>query len=448
MPISRKRLLIPLGTLLAVILTVGGAVLMADRSSETQVALGSEPDPAEPAQRGPELTLEERTRLFTDSIYLEEFTRQYGPEIAVAVLSESQPATGKDCHYTSHTAGRIAYELYGPQAFSVVGHLCQSGAMHSVVEAVLRDHGTDDLGTDVNAWCENAHRAFFRHNCIHGIGHGLLVWVDYELPEALELCDRLPNEEDRYSCHGGVFMENVRDVLEPTMVMHEQHPERYLRADDPHYPCDVLEERHLAACYFYQSSVMFEHYGAKFEPVAQECAALEESLASWCFRSMGRDLGHQLRENPQGVIDMCSLGPELTNRLDCLEEAVQHRFWETYGADWVLDFCGRLQGADEDERCYWKIAQRATELYETPEEFRQFCARFETGYTWLCDFVLYQQLGEFAEWGRPEWVTATPRQLQEFHDRCVPLKGDEHCELAVFFQLQNLSRQGIPARLD
>ena len=49
------------------------------------------------------------------------------------------------------------------------------------------------------------------------------------------------------------------------------HKTQYLRPDDPHFPCDVVEARYLADCYFYQTSHMLRVFDGDFASVASEC---------------------------------------------------------------------------------------------------------------------------------------------------------------------------------
>ena len=44
---------------------------------------------------------------------------------------------------------------------------------------------------------------------MYGIGHGVLAWASYEIPESLDICDALPTNQDHQSCYSGVFMENA-----------------------------------------------------------------------------------------------------------------------------------------------------------------------------------------------------------------------------------------------
>ena len=57
--------------------------------------------------------------------------------------------------------------------------------------------------------CSNELNSFFRHQCVHGIGHGLMAWTSYELNDALEICKELSEGVNQRSCYSGIFMENV-----------------------------------------------------------------------------------------------------------------------------------------------------------------------------------------------------------------------------------------------
>ncbi len=342
----------------------------------------------------PGLSSDELASLFTDNQYLIRFIWQYGPEATVLKVAEAEEYVAVDCHHRAHEVGRLAYALFGARALAFAGHWCQAGAMHGATEGLLLDHGTDDLVHDVDVFCQFSRNGFFRHQCLHGIGHGLMAWVEYDLPEALDHCDVLPDEEDRNSCLSGVFMENVDRGLSGAI----EHQSHYLRADDPHYPCTILEDKYVGPCYFYQTSHMYDVFAGDFGAIARECATVPEFAQSMCFRSMGRDVGNQLRGQPRRGIEACGLVSNKSRRLDCLEEAVQDRFWDRSGADGALEFCRLVQGADENERCYWKIAWRASQLFETEGEFREFCNSFERDYLWLCEFVLLRQ--ERVDWLR------------------------------------------------
>lgn len=317
--------------------------------------------------------------LFHDDVLLARFVREYGPASVIKILSENAFRVGGDCHPRAHDLGRVSYTLFGAAAFSLSGHECQSGGYHGATEALFRERGTADLRSQIPLVCGSNLNRFFRHQCIHGVGHGLMAWTNYELLEALEICDRLSGAVDPQSCYSGVFMENVVGGLSGAMG----HFTSYL-SDDPHFPCDILEDRHVAPCYFYQTSRMVQLFAGDFQQVAVACSQAPATAQRLCFQSMGRDIGGASRKNPRQAIRLCAFVEDSRYHLDCLEGAVQDSFWDVGADDDALTFCGLVAEGDEKRRCYATIVERAGQLYESPDGVRAFCARLEEGYREGC----------------------------------------------------------------
>ena len=310
--------------------------------------------------------------LMNDSALLEQFVRDYGPAATVALLKQAELATGRDCHNAAHEAGRVAYEAFGPAAFVLSGHECQAGSMHGATEALFADRGTARLAEDVNAVCSSAPNPFVLHQCLHGIGHGLMAWTTYEIHEALELCNVIGNTSGRGSCYSGVFMENVVGGLSGLMG----HQTEYLSADDPHFPCDVIAPRYAPDCYFYQTSHMLYVFGGDHASVAGECDRLTGRSRTLCFGSYGRDVGAATRGDPAGAVRLCNHAPAGADRVQCISGAVQDRFWEPTGAAEALQMCTLLETPDttaEADTCWNTIITRARDVLTTPEARQAFC---------------------------------------------------------------------------
>ena len=300
-----------------------------------------------------------------------EFLTRYGPAQTVRLLKESETYTGRDCHQAAHHLGRATYEEFGAAAFALSSHECHAGAFHGATEALFAARGTATLEQDVATICDSAPNPFFRHQCIHGVGHGLMAWTSYELHDALPLCDRLPTEPDRGSCYSGVFMENVVGGLTGLMG----HVTQFLKEDDPHFPCDIVDERYMAACYFYQTTHMLRVFNYDFSQVAQACAAAPAAARQLCYSSYGRDVGGASRKEPSAAIRYCAHVPAGPNRAACIEGAAQDRFWEKSGADDALAMCALVEGVAELDACYGIIIERARHVLPTREEFDGFCSR-------------------------------------------------------------------------
>ena len=317
--------------------------------------------------------------LFRDDALLNAFVKRYGPAATVRILSENEHRVGVDCHERAHVMGRLAYEQFGAIAFSLSGHECHSGGYHGATEAFFRDRGTSHLQSDIGVVCSAGLNDFFRHQCVHGIGHGLMAWTSYELFDALELCDLLEAVSDQQSCFSGVFMENVVGGLSGSMG----HFTEFL-SDDPHFPCNILDDRYVVPCYFFQSSRMIQVFGGDFERLAGACAEAPAVAHPVCFGSMGRDVGGVARGDPERAIRLCSYAEDPASRLDCLDGAVQDSFWDPTGANNALAFCRTLEEDGEKRRCYSTIVERARSVIDDALALEGFCGKVEAGYREGC----------------------------------------------------------------
>lgn len=328
-----------------------------------------------------DITVQDYVDLFKDDTLMVRFIKRYGPEHTVRLLKEGENHIDVDCHQRAHDLGRAAYEEFGAAAFALSGHECQAGSFHGATEALFASRGTANLEADVATICAVADNPFFRHQCVHGVGHGLMAWTTYELHDALPLCDRMPTRIDQGSCYSGVFMENVVGGLTGLMG----HFTQYLRDDDPHFPCDAVEERYQVPCYFYQTSHMLKVFDRDFSKVAEACEETPPAAHRNCFQSYGRDVGNATRKDPAAAIRYCSFAPAGTNRISCIEGAAQDRFWEKSGADEALKMCGMVVAAAEQDACYWTIIVRARDVFTTKAEFDAFCAQIDAKRRRWCD---------------------------------------------------------------
>ena len=399
----------------------GGTVLVTG-TQEAAIVLTETVDPESLtfAPMAP-LTPEEALILFGDDAALREAIETYGPSAVVGELSRTGDVLGINCHQRAHTLGRLAYNLYGATAFSLSAHQCQSGSYHGATEAMFRERGTSDLAKDVQAICSDTTNVFFRFQCIHGIGHGLMAWTNYELVEALDICeslkDTLRGRADITSCYSGVFMENVVGGLSGAMG----HYTRYLSGADHHYPCNILEgEGRVKSCYFYHTSHMIKLFRNDFRTLAVACSEAPEFAQPQCFQSMGRDVGQQTRGYPDQAIERCYYILDRAYQLDCIEGAVQDWFWEASGADIALSFCHTLIGSDAKERCYITIMRRAKNILQ-PDELTAFCNQVEPGYHVRIPVtqLIGRALSSLNPWGdengNASGYEACRRALPQFH---------------------------------
>ena len=262
--------------------------------------------------------------------------------------------------------------------------LCQSGCYHGAVEAFFKEHGTADLAKNLNEMCADLTNPFIRHQCLHGMGHGLMAWSSYQLFEALGSCDLLENFSDRESCYTGVFMENVVQSMAKFLGL-EGHITDYLKDDDPHYPCTIVDDKYKPTCYFLQTDHMVKIFQSDFSLVASACGGVELDYARrLCFESMGRTIGSYNRKNPAGAIAACSVAPFGDMRNWCFRGAVQDSFWDSSGQDLAIMFCRLLADKSAKNICYETIFERAGQILTVADSLKNFCGKAEEDYQREC----------------------------------------------------------------
>ncbi len=170
-----------------------------------------------------------------------------GVEAALADLKDERERNGfvrAACHDLTHVIGRTAVELYGDLAgaYSRGDPICSAGYYHGATEPVMAEIGADKVLEEADTVCadlrENQRYSTYHYNCVHGMGHGFMGVYESELFESLHACDALTERWEREHCYNGVFMENLTAMDNPS------RPSKYLRADQPLYPCTEVETRY------------------------------------------------------------------------------------------------------------------------------------------------------------------------------------------------------------
>lgn len=349
------------------------SVVSVDGSEAPSVQIG----PTEVPERVYDENIPENApAIFHDELALYSYVRKYGAAKTIQYLYSLESQFG-DCHQNAHSAGRFAYELFNEGAFQTCSAECHSGCYHGATEAYFRDHGTANLAQDLAVICSSELNRFLSHQCFHGVGHGLMAFSDYEIFEALANCDLLPQGQE--SCYSGVYMENVVGGLAQSVG----HFTNYLN-DDPHFPCNIVDEKYRNTCYFYQTSRMVQLFDWDFTKVGATCAEIDEQYQQSCFESMGRDVGGANFGNNAGAIEDCDGAPAGQARVWCLNGAVQNTFWTPEGQDDALDFCMQLSEPAEKDGCYDTIFGRAPLVIEDQAALTAFCEKAETGYQANC----------------------------------------------------------------
>ena len=297
----------------------------------------------------------------------EDLVYNSGVEAAFADLKDEftkEQFVEASCHELTHSIGRAAAELYGDVAstYSQGDDFCGSGYYHGAMETIVANIGADKILDEADNICadprEQENQSLNHRNCAHGMGHGFMGLYENEVFESLEGCDALSDEWEREQCSGGVFMENVIDEDNPS------NPSKYLKADQPFYPCTEVKTEYKSPCYARQTNYVLKKQGEDFAKVFDLCGKVEEDFREICYVGLGNNA--VIRSTREGTTDgspadegaqaefirgVCMLGQDTEALSKCFTGAIRQLIF-FYDSDvHAKALCESLRRADWRTKC-------------------------------------------------------------------------------------------------
>lgn len=327
--------------------------------------------------------------------HLETVLLAEGTEQALTALEQitaQDPEAMREAHPLVHHVGQRSFTRYGtaPLAMSHCRDVFWSGCYHGVLQAFLTSLPVVEpehilplcpISETVSAY------SFQRYNCLHGLGHGLTIQFHYDVLKSLAFCDALPGSWDRESCYGGVFMENIVTFqqarrAQPASEHHHHEATSFLNPQDLLYPCSVLTEKYLRACYLMQTSAVLTFLNYDFAQAFTQCARVEGEHQTTCYRSLGRDIsGYTLRDAVR-VNELCRLG-QGDQIKQCFIGAVKDFILTDANPDPGLALCRSLDGPFKRD-CYATVGEMVVPLFDDQTKRVQACHRGENEYVDAC----------------------------------------------------------------
>ncbi len=203
--------------------------------------------------------------------------------------NEEYPEVYARCHEVTHYLSRLEYKKQKSIAkvYSRCDSTCHGGCYHGTLEAYLKEQEAKagfDIRSQFAKVCgkeSNYQKPLEFYECLHGLGHAGMFVTDMELKQSLKLCDTLSEQQYKEKCYTGVFMENSSSSTS------FDHKSIYIKADDPFYPCNVMDEKYLQICWQYQSSYFSIINNQDWAKVADMCLAIPQKYQDRCFRTIG-----------------------------------------------------------------------------------------------------------------------------------------------------------------
>jgi hypothetical protein len=297
-----------------------------------------------------------------------------GPKAALTLV-EKQYAGGADpsCHRIVHMIGSAALTRNKgnvARTFAEGSSTCWSGYYHGVLVRAFADvksFKADALGAISRALCSDRQvrgSSWLSYQCLHGLGHGLMITTGYRLPLSLDVCRRLAGAWERTSCKGGVFMENF------ITSYGGQSP--WVRDGDPLYPCNRVAERDKYTCYQQATTRIIRVVGLDWQKIAQACAEAEPNWIDTCFGSFGQNASVQTFRKPEQIVATCAVARPYDGERECIRYAAMDIAGTYEGGKEAVSLCD-MSSVELRGSCYEAIGRILRYLRSTKAERRADC---------------------------------------------------------------------------
>lgn len=309
---------------------------------------------------------------------------------SAVVENESNEPVFNTCHEASHYIGRLAYQEQKnvKNLFNACQHICLDGCYHGVVEGYFIDKNISlveqnfkEVSNEVAKLCgksEDYRTPELYVSCLHGLGHAVMYITDFDLPDALDLCDSLSGANERELCYTGALMANSDNRNS------EEHPSKYLKDDDPMYPCPILKEKHQKKCYEYNTLTFYEFTNYDWGKTIELCGQVPSPYRSGCYQTMGGDqVG--FTDDVEKIKKACSEIPSLEFQNACIDGAEANlamRYSSNF--DKPLQFCSIMEDAHKS-KCFDTFTRLLNRWSRVKSEKEPICLKIkENVYKDMC----------------------------------------------------------------
>lgn len=266
--------------------------------------------------------------------------------------NEGYPEVYARCHEVTHYLARQEYDKLKSIAnvYAQCDSTCHGGCYHGTMEAYLKEkqlanESVQAQFTKVCGKLQDYQNPLEFNECLHGLGHAAMFVTDMELLKSLSLCDNISGQKEKERCYTGVFMENSSSSTS------FDHQSIYLKADDPFYPCNSLEEKYQAMCWQYQSSYFAIISNQDWVKVAHMCLQVPPQYQDRCVRTIGTN---QVGFTPSLKImkQDCDLMPNAHFQSVCVEGVISSFAYRFVGdTDKMIEFCSIVDSQNK-ESCF------------------------------------------------------------------------------------------------
>ncbi len=253
-------------------------------------------------------------------------------------------------YYISQNLAEVFIECT-PVYFNACYHGVVIGLLNSLSSSPDSLEFKEKMSTGCNIFIEKKQQGFLEQ-CIHGVGHAIMIAKNYELFDSLMLCDELSIQKS--TCYGGVFMENFPQSSSTDL------PSKYLPTNsDKLYPCNMLGQNYQEQCYIFLT-IYHNHIGnGNWTETSEFCQSIPESAQDECFGAIGSSVMPSF-ENITTLKDICNVVDGSNKQKLFCYLGVVSAFDDKFGGQnkaliQSIDFCSTLQN-EYQPYCFERVS--------------------------------------------------------------------------------------------
>lgn len=177
--------------------------------------------------------------------YFLKLAEKRGARYAFDILRRAELPPVVNEHTVAHAVGNILYAQEGVGGMSACTQDFRNACSHAIVIQAFIENGAE-ASRHIQDACKNAPGGAGAYAiCFHGVGHGLMAYLDYDFEAAVSRCVAMTGGEGagtgrrflsaREECVGGAVMELISGAHDS--AAQEKAIPLYMPLEDPFRPC-------------------------------------------------------------------------------------------------------------------------------------------------------------------------------------------------------------------
>jgi hypothetical protein len=313
-----------------------------------------------------------------------------------------------DCHTITHNIGSATLARYKGDAAEAIGSggamqdatMCGSGFYHGLIEYALREAASPKaLVAKVKGMCSDRKAlatTFQLYQCLHGLGHGVMIFSGDNLPWALGMCDKLADSWSEQSCSGGVFMQNFNlpDKLSPFQST-------YVSDKNLLYPCTWVRAKYKFYCYLQITQHILYATGYDWKKTAAWCGKAPKPWAGICLQSFGRDASGASHYDAAAADGYCKLIDGEADKAQCIYGVARDFANNDAGGKRAAGFCNLQSEGTLRGFCFYAVGTILDTLGKPKSWMTSTCSALAGGYAAECTGKLNRSEYDLIDNGSP-----------------------------------------------